>query len=178
MVVAACDFSGFGTIVDVGGGHGLLRSAILRESPNTRGILFDAEWVVAGAPAVFEAAGVSDRCTTVGGSSFFESVPCGGDAYVLKHIVHDWDDENSLQILRNVRAAINPDGKVLIVEAVVPDDDREHLSKLLDLEMLVAATGRERTESQYAKLLSQSGFRHTRTVATVGPASIVEAVAV
>jgi hypothetical protein len=90
---------------------------------------------------------------------FFESVPCGGDAYVLKHIIHDWDDENSLQILRNVRAAINPNGKVLIVEAVVPDDDREHLSKLLDLEMLVAAIGRERTESQYAKLLSQSGFR-------------------
>jgi hypothetical protein len=130
MVVAAYDFSGFGTIVDVGGGHGLLLSAILRESPNTRGILFDAESVVEGAPAVFEAAGVSYRCTTVGGS-FFESAPCGGDAYVLKHIVHDWDDENSLQILRNVRAAINPNGKVLIVEAVVPDDDREHLSKLL-----------------------------------------------
>jgi hypothetical protein len=110
MVVAAYDFSGFGTIVDVGGGHGLLLSAILCESPNTGGILFDAESVVAGAPAVFEAARVSDRCTTVGGS-FFESVPCGGDAYVLKHIVHDWDDENSLQILLNVRAAINPDGK-------------------------------------------------------------------
>jgi hypothetical protein len=105
-------------------------------------------------------------------------VPCGGDAYVLKHIIHDWDDENSLQILRNVRAAINTNGKVSIVEAVVPDDDREHLSKLLDLEMLVSATGRERTESQYAKLLSQSGFRHSRTVGTVGPASIVEAVAV
>ena len=105
-------------------------------------------------------------------------MPCGGDAYVLKHIIHDWDDENSLQILRNVRAAINPNGKVSIVEAVVPDDDREHLSKLLDLEMLVSATGRERTESQYAKLLSQSGFRHSRTVGTVASASIVEAVAV
>jgi hypothetical protein len=177
VVVTAYDFSGFGTIVDVGGGHGLSLSAILRRSPKSRGILFDAESVVAGAPAVFEAADVSDRCATVGGS-FFDSVPAGGDAYVLKHIVHDWDHEKSLPILRNVRAAMKPDAKVLIVEAVVPDDDREHLSKLLDLEMLVAATGRERTEAEYAKLLSQAGFRHTRTVGTVGPASIVEAVAV
>ena len=104
-------------------------------------------------------------------------MPAGGDAYVLKHIIHDWDDEKSVQILRNVRTAMNPGAKVLIVEAVVPDDDREHLSKLLDLEMLVAATGRERTEAEYAELLRQAGFRHTRTVATVGPGSIVEAVA-
>jgi hypothetical protein len=108
----------------------------------------------------------------------FESVPAGGDACVLKHIIHDWDDAKSLQILRNVRAAMNPAAKVLIVEAVVPDDDREHLSKLLDLEMLVAASGRERTEAEYAELLRRAGLRHTRTVATVGPASIVEAVAV
>jgi hypothetical protein len=177
LVVGAYDFSRFRTIVDVGGGHGLLLSAILRESPDSRGILFDADSVVEGAPAVLDSAGVSDRCSAVGGS-FFESVPAGGDAYVLKHIIHDWDDEKSLQILRNVRTAMNPDAKVLIVETVVPDDDREHLSKLLDLEMLVAATGRERTEGEYAKLLSQAGLRHTRTVGTVGPASIVEAVAV
>ncbi len=103
-------------------------------------------------------------------------MPAGGDAYVLKHIIHDWDDEKSVQILRNIRTAMNPGAKVLIVEAVVPDDDREHLSKLLDLEMLVAATGRERTEAEYAELLRQAGFRHTRTVGTVGPGSIVEAV--
>jgi O-methyltransferase len=174
-VVAAYDFSQFGTIVDVGGGHGLLLSAILREASNSRGVLFDAESVVQGAPAVLEPAGVSDRCTAVSGS-FFESVPAGGDAYVLKHIIHDWDDEKSLAILRNIHAAMNPGAKVLIVEAVVPDDDREHLSKLLDLEMLVAATGRERTEAEYGELLRKAGFRHTRTVPTVGPASIVEAV--
>jgi hypothetical protein len=176
-VVAAYDFSRFGSIVDVGGGHGLLLAEILRQSPNSKGILFDAESVVDGAPAVLEPAGVSDRCTVVGGS-FFESVPAGGDAYVLKHIIHDWDDEKSVQILRNIRAAMNPGAKVLVVEAVVPDDDREHVSKLLDLEMLVAATGRERTEVEYAELLQRAGFRHTRTVATVGPASVVEAVAV
>jgi O-methyltransferase domain len=176
VVVAAYDFTRFGTIVDIGGGHGLLLAEILRKSPNSKGILFDAESVVEGAPSVLEPAGVSERCTAVGGS-FFESVPGGGDAYVVKHIIHDWDDEKSVQILRNVRAAMNPDATLLIVETVVPDDDREHLSKLLDLEMLVAATGRERTEAEYAELLRRAGFRRTRTVATVGPASIVEAVA-
>ncbi len=157
VVVAAYDFSPFGTIVDVGGGHGLLLSAILRQAPDSRGILFDAESVVEGAPAVLEPAGVSARCTTVAGS-FFESVPAGGDAYVLKHIIHDWDDEKSLQILRNVRAAMNPGAKVLIIEAVVPDDDREHLSKLLDLEMLVAATGRERTGGGVRRVVAAGGF--------------------
>jgi O-methyltransferase len=175
-VVAAYDFAQFGTIVDVGGGHGLLLSSILQQARTSSGILFDADSVVASAPAVLEPAGVSNRCTAVGGS-FFESVPAGGDAYVLKHIIHDWDDEQSVQILRNIRTAMNPGAKVLIVEAVVPDDDREHLSKLLDLEMLVAVTGRERTEAEYAELLRQAGLRHTRTVGTVGPASIVEAVA-
>jgi hypothetical protein len=136
VVVSAYDFSQFGTIVDVGGGHGLLVSAILRRAPNSRGILFDAESVPEGAQAVLGSAGVSDRCAAIGGS-FFESVPAGADAYVLKHIIHDWDDEKSLQIMRNVRTAMNPDAKVLIVEAVVPENDREHLSKLLDLEMLV-----------------------------------------
>jgi hypothetical protein len=176
LVVAAYDFSQFSTIVDVGGGHGLLLAEVLRQSPDSNGILFDAESVVEGAPAVLEPAGVAHRCTTVGGS-FFESVPAGGDAYLLKHIVHDWDDETSVQILRNVRAAMKPDATVLIVETVVPDDDREHLSKLIDLEMLVAATGKERTEAEYVELLRQAGFRFTRTVATVGPASLVEAVA-
>jgi O-methyltransferase domain/Dimerisation domain len=175
VVVAAYDFTRFDTIVDIGGGHGLLLAEILRKSPNSKGILFDAESVVEGAPSVLEPAGVSERCTAVGGS-FFESVP-GGDAYVLKHIIHDWDDEKSVQILGNVRAAMNPHATLLIVETVVPDDDRDHLSKLLDMEMLVAATGRERTEAEYAELLRRAGFRHTRTVATVGPASIVEAVA-
>jgi hypothetical protein len=117
--VSANDFSQFGTIVDAGGGRGLLLSAILRRATNSRGILFDAESVVEGAQAVLVSAGVSDRCAAIGGS-FFESVPAGADAYVLKHIIHVWDDEKSLQILRNVRTAMNPDAKVLIVEAVVP----------------------------------------------------------
>jgi hypothetical protein len=112
------------------------------------------------------------------GGSFFESVPSGGDVYLLKHIVHDWDDDQAEQILRNVRAAMKPDATVLLVEMVVPDDDREHMSKLLDLEMLVALTGRERTQAEYAELLGRAGFRFMQTVPTVGPASIVEASAV
>lgn len=176
-VLAAYDFTGAGTIVDVGGGHGGLLAAILRKWPQSRGILFDSEAVVEGAPAVLNAAGVADRCTVVGGS-FFESVPSGGDVYVLKHIVHDWDDSNALQILRNIRAAISSSAKLLVIESVVPDDDREHLSKILDLEMLLVATGRERTAAQYAELLRAAGFRLTRVIPTAGPSSVVEAEAV
>jgi hypothetical protein len=117
---------------------------------------------------------VTDRCAVVGGS-FFETVPSGGDAHVLKHIVHDWDESNALQILHNVRAAIPRNAKPLTLECVVPDDDREHLSKLLDLEMLAVGTGRERTANEYAELLPTAGFRYTRVIPTVGPKSIVEA---
>jgi hypothetical protein len=166
-VLAAYDFSDFGTIVDVGGGHGRLLAAILRRAPRARGILFDAESVVAGAPVVLDAAGVADRTAVVGGS-FFESVPSGGDAYVLKHIVHDWDESKVLEILRNVRSAMAANTKLLVIETVIPADDREHLSKLLDLEMLVAGTGKERTAVEYRQLLNRAGFRNTRVIPTVG----------
>ena len=172
-VLAAYDFCAFGTVVDVGGGHGRLLAAILRKTAQSRGILFDMDPVVVGAPAVLEAEGVADRCTVLGGS-FFESVPQGGDAYVLKHIVHDWDESKVKQILRNVRAAMATNTKLLVLEAVVPVDDREHLSTILDLEMLVVGTGRERTAAEYTDLLRATGFRNTRVIPTVGPTSIVE----
>jgi hypothetical protein len=172
-VLAAYDFSNFGTIVDVGGGRGRLLAAILRTAPQARGILFDAQSVVAGAPVVLNAAGVADRTAVVGGS-FFESVPSGGDAYVLKHIVHDWDESRVLEILRNVRSAVAANTKLLVIETVIPGDDREHLSKLLDLEMLVTGTGKQRTAAEYAKLLNRVGFRNTRVIPTVGPVSVVE----
>jgi len=172
-VPAAYDFSGFGTIVDVGGGHGRQLAAILRKATRARGILFDAEPVVAGAPAVLDAAGVADRTAVVGGS-FFESVPSGGDAYVLKHIVHDWDESKVLEILQNIRNAMAAVAKLLVIETVIPDDEREHLPKLLDLEMLVASTGKERTGTEYTQLLNRAGFRNTRVIPTVGPVSIVK----
>jgi hypothetical protein len=173
-ILAAYDFSGFSTIVDVAGGHGRLLAAVLRRAPQSRGILFDMESVVADAPAVLEAAGVADRCTITSGS-FFESVPAGGDAYMLKHIIHDWDDERASEILANVRKAILATGKLLLIESVVPDDDRDHFAKVLDLEMLVVATGKERTRAQYDELLRSADFRLRRIVESVGPTSVIEA---
>lgn len=173
--VPAYDFSKSKLIVDVGGGHGALLAAVLRQAPNARGVLFDLPQVVAGAGATV--ADVASRCDLSGGS-FFESVPAGGDTYLLKTVIHDWNDEQSLAILRNVRAAIAPGGKVLLFEMVLPERAPAHLGMVLDLEMLVAAGGQERTRREYAELLSQAGFELRRVVATASPLAIVEARAV
>jgi hypothetical protein len=174
-VAAAYDFSGIGTLVDVGGGHGHLLGTILKKTPALRGVLFDAPHVVAGAKVA--AMGVADRCTAVGGN-FFESVPAGGDAYILKHIIHDWNDADCGRILRNIRKVSKPGTKLLLVELVIPPGDDPHPGKLLDLEMLVVASGKERTEVEYAALVAASGFKLTRVVPTQSPASVVEAEAV
>ncbi len=173
--VPAYDFSSSKLIVDVGGGHGALLAAVLRQAPDTRGVLFDLPQVVAGAGATV--ADVASRCDIQGGS-FFESVPAGGDTYLLKTVIHDWDDEQSCAILRNVRAAIAPGGKVLLFEMVLPEGAPNHLGLVLDLEMLVAAGGQERTRREYAQLLSQAGFELQRVVPTTSPLAIVEARAV
>ncbi|WP_409434383.1 methyltransferase [Mycobacterium sp. SMC-14] len=173
--VPAYDFSKSKLIVDVGGGHGSLLAAVLRQAPDARGVLFDLPQVVAGADATV--ADVASRCDIQGGS-FFSSVPAGGDTYLLKTVIHDWDDEQSLAILRNVRAAIAPGGKVLLFEMVLPEGAPAHLGLLLDLEMLVAAGGQERTRQEYAELLSQAGFKLQRVVPTTSPLAIVEARAV
>jgi C-methyltransferase len=173
-VVAGYDFSAYPTIVDVGGGHGRLLSAILAATPAARGVLFDQPQVVAGAEPLLRQHDVADRVRVAGGS-FFDAVPDGGDAYVLKHIIHDWPDDQAVQILRNVRAAAATGTTVLLIEFVMPEHDREFPGKLLDLEMLVHAAARERTTSEYRCLLEQSGFRMTRVVHTAGPFSLVEA---
>ncbi|WP_409426412.1 methyltransferase [Mycobacterium sp. SMC-11] len=173
--VPAYDFSASKLIVDVGGGHGALLAAVLRQAPDARGVLFDLPQVVAGAgPATAE---VASRCDIQGGS-FFESVPAGGDTYLLKTVIHDWDDEQSLAILRNVRAAISPDGKVLLFEMVLPEGAPAHLGLVLDLEMLVAGGGQERTRREYGELLSQAGFELQRMIPTTSPLAIIEARAV
>lgn len=174
-LVKAYDFTPFEQIVDVGGGHGQLLAAILKTAPKSRGVLFDLESVVAGAEGVLTEAGVADRCTVVGGS-FFDSVPNNGDAYVMKNIIHDWEDGKAIQILSNIRAAMNPHGKVLLCETVVPQGNSPHFSKWLDLEMLVQATGRERTEEEYSELFTKAGLSLSRVVPSVGPMSIVEGV--
>jgi hypothetical protein len=173
-VLAAYDFSRFGQIVDVGGGHGSLLAAVLKSAPNANGVLFDLPSVVEGAPPVLDVAGIADRCTVSAGS-FMEAVPEGGDAYLLKTIIHDWDEETALLILRNVRAAMSPKAKLLLLEMVLPEHDSAHFGTMLDLEMLVVAGGKERTRSEYANLLARAGFQLERVVETAGPLSIVEA---
>jgi hypothetical protein len=117
---------------------------------------------------------VAARCELVAGD-FFESVPAGGDTYLLSWILHDWDDDSALRILRNVRAAIVPEGRLLVVESVLPPGDGPHFSRFGDIVMLVALGGRERTEAEYADLLGGAGFRLERVTATDGPRSVLEA---
>jgi len=176
-VVAAYDFSGLGTVVDVGGGQGALMSAILRANPKLRGVLCDTPHVVEGAGSVLNAAGVADRCE-VAACNFFESVPDGGDAYILKLIIHDWDDKDAAMILKTVRMVMPEHGRLLLVENVIPPGNEAHEGKLLDIVMLVELGGRERTAEEYEALLGEAGFRMTRIVPTEGQLSIVEGVPV
>lgn len=174
-VAAAYDFSQFETIIDIGGATGNMLAAVLNRHSGPRGILYDMPHVVRDAPALLEAAGVSDRVTLESGS-FFERVPAGGDAYILSHIVHDWNEDQCLTILGNVRKAMKPDGKVLIVEFVLPEDDTPHLGKLADMVMLVIPGGQERTPTEYDELLGKAGFKMNRVVPTDSPVSVVEAI--
>ncbi len=175
-VLAAYDFSGAGTVVDVGGGQGALLAAVLEADPRARGVLFDRPHVVAAARARLATAGlVPARCHLVEGD-FFGAVPPGGDLYVLKRIIHDWDDGRARSILRNCRAAVPEAGRLLLVELVVPPGDEPSDAKLLDLLMLVYAGGRERTEAEYRDLLASAGFGLTRVVPTASCVSVVEAV--
>lgn len=173
-VVEAYDFSGFQTIADIAGGHGFLLSQILKAAPSLSGILFDMPQVIAGAGALLEREGVQGRVEKVAGD-FFASIPTA-DAYIMKHIIHDWDDERSVKILTNIREAMKPEGKVLIVETVVPEGDEPHYSKLLDLEMLTSPGGVERTAQEYETLLAEAGLGLARIIPTKSPFSIIEAV--
>ncbi len=173
-VVEACDFSGIKTLADIAGGHGYLLSQILKANPTLKGVLFDVPSVIAGADALLEREGARKRVEKVAGD-FFKEVP-SADAYIMKHIIHDWDDERCITILKNIHAAMNGDGKVLIVETVVPAGNEPHYSKLLDLEMLTSPGGAERTAEEYGALLAQAGFRLTRIVPTKSPFSVIEAV--
>lgn len=173
-IVDAYDFSAFGTIVDVGGGRGSLLAGILKAHPAVRGVLFDQPSVVANAPTVLAEAGVADRCRVVGGS-FFDSVPNGGDAYILSVVIHDWDDEPATTILRTCRAAMTDSSRLLLIERVLPDDPREDLSAYLqDLNMLHSLSGRERSASEFSALLNGSGLRMTRIVRTQSPFVVIE----
>ncbi|MFC5740525.1 methyltransferase [Dyella tabacisoli] len=176
-VVAAYDFSPFNTIVDVGAGYGALLTAILRGQPNARGILFDQPHVADAAKEPLALAGVAERCSTVGGD-FFVKVPAGGDAYVLSLLLHDWDDERSVTILRHCREAMPAHAKLLIVELVLLPGEEPFFGKWLDLHMLVLLGARERTVSEFEALFHASGFELSRIVPTSSGLSVVEAVPV
>jgi len=174
-VLEAYDFSGVDKLVDVAGGTGRLISSILSAYPRMRGVLFDLPHVIAEAGPLLDAAGVRDRCETSTGD-FFRSVPEGGDAYVMKWIIHDWDDEKSTVILKNIHRAMGEKGKLLLIEMVVPKGNQPDLSKLLDLDMMVMTGGRERTEAEFNSLLAASGFKLTRLIRTASSVCVIEAV--
>jgi hypothetical protein len=174
-VAQAYDFSPFETVVDVGGATGNMLAEILGHYAGPRGILFDRPQVVEQASALLEARGVSDRVTIEAGN-FFESVPGGADCYVLSHIIHDWTDNQCATILGHCRNAIQREGRLLLVEMVLPPGDTPHLGKIMDMVMLVFPGGQERTEAEYAALLERSGFRLDRVVPTASTVSVVEAV--
>src|SRR5215470_5329601 len=169
-------FKGVETLMDVAGGHGLLLATVLRRHKKMRGVLFDLPHVAAGAAATFARAGITGRLRIESGD-FFKELPSGADAIIMKHIVHDWDDDSATRILQACHRALGPRGKVLIVDPVVPPGNTPHYGKLLDLEMLVLTPrGRERTKAEFAGLLRRAGFRLSRVIATKSPLSIVEAV--
>ena len=174
-LVREYDFSGLAKIVDVGGGNGSLVSAILLANPAMTGILFDQPHVIEGARRSIEDAGLAVRCDIVGGD-FFSSVPAGGDVYVLRRIIHDWDDDSALKILRNCRAAMRDTARLLLVETVIPPGDEPHPGKVGDFVMLTALGGQERTAEEYAQLLDKAGLRLNRIVSTGWPMSALEGV--
>ncbi|WDI39894.1 methyltransferase [Bremerella sp. P1] len=175
IVLSAYDFSGVGVLADIGGGNGSQISQVLNRNSDLKGILFDLPHVIERAKNSIESAGLLDRCELVGGS-FFESVPEGADIYLMRHIIHDWDDEKSLTILRNCRQAMSANTKLLIVESVIPPGNDPFGGKFLDLVMLLIPGGKERTAEEYRALLDQAGFELTQVIPTTSEVSIIEAV--
>jgi precorrin-6B methylase 2 len=169
----AYDFGRFNTLVDVGGGRGALLAGVLARHPDLRGVLFDQPHVVDTARETFAQAGVSDRVQVVGGS-FFEGVPAGGDAYVLKWIVHDWEDEEAAAILRRCREALGDGGRVVVIERVLGQGDRAEAA-FSDLNMLVMPGGRERTEDEFAALFAAAGLRQAAITPTAGALCLIDA---
>jgi hypothetical protein len=173
-VAAAYDFSPFTTVVDVGGGSGAFLAGLLQARPELRGILFDLPNVTPAAERLLAGAGVLDRCEVMAGD-FFQTVPGGGDVYILSWVIHDWNDEHSTSILQNCRQAMEDHARLLILEQVIPPGDGPSFAKLYDLHMLVLSGGRERTEDEYRALLAASDLELTNVIPTDVPRSVIEA---
>lgn len=174
-VLLSYDFSSVKSIIDVGGGYGKLLTSILEVYPDLQGVLVDLPTVINAATQRIEAHPCHDRCTAIA-ENFLKSLPHGADLYLLSGVIHDWGNQAAERILKNCRNAMRPDGKVLVVECVVPDGDEPSFSKLLDLNMMVMTGGRERTEREFRELFGAAGLTLIRTIPTVSPLSILEAV--
>jgi hypothetical protein len=172
-MIDAYDFSGIGVLADVGGGNGSLLTAVLTKHPAMRGLLYDLPGVTERARTNLQAAGLADRCKVIGGS-FFESIPGEADAYLLRHIIHDWEDGKAITILKNVRRAMSGEGRLLLVESVITAGNAPSFGKLLDLTMLTIPGGKERTEDEFRRLFEAGGFQLTRIVPTTSEVSVIE----
>ena len=168
------DFSGIRTLADIGGSQGFVFSLVLQKYPDMRGILFDLPVVVKGASSVIKSYGLESRIDVRSGN-FFESIPSGADAYLLKHILHDWSDEDCLRILKNIYAVAEPGTKLLIIDAVIGARNEHDFAKILDIQMLVHLRGKERTQAEWKELLHAAGFRLAGVVPTPSFAHVVEA---
>jgi hypothetical protein len=175
VVINAYDLSGVKQLCDVGGGNGSVLIATLKRYPAMRGVLYDLPHVVERARPAFDAAGLKDRCTLIGGD-FFKEIPAGSDAYFFRHIIHDWDDEKATKILVNCRQALPQGGKILVVESIIPPGNEPFFGKDIDLTMLVIPGGQERTEEEYRQLFAGAGLKLARIVPTAGEMFVLEAV--
>jgi cyclopropane fatty-acyl-phospholipid synthase-like methyltransferase len=173
-VLSICDLSGAKTIVDIGGGRGTLMSSMLQAYPEARGIVLDLPHVIEQGRQLIAERGLQDRCELIAGD-FFKAVPSGGDVYVLKWVIHDWTDAQSIAILKNCHAAMPPHSRLLLIEAPLPPRNEPSLHKLMDINMLVMTGGRERTEAEYRSLLEAAGFSLTRVTVTPLELAVLEA---
>jgi O-methyltransferase domain/Dimerisation domain len=174
-ILAAYDFAPAATVIDVGGGQGALVAALLQAHPHLAGVVLDLSPAIAGAKALLAAAGLTARATCVAGD-FFTAVPKGGDLYLLKSVLHNWDDSDVVSILRNCRQAMADGARLLVIERIIPDGNGPSEAKLFDINMLVTVGGQERTEGEYRTLLDLAGLTVTRAIPTTSPLSLLEAV--
>lgn len=176
ILVSSYPFGRYKTIVDIGGGQGLLLAQILKENKSSKGILYDQPHVVATARENMKKERVDDRCIIVEGS-FFESIPNNGDLYILKNIIHDWDDETSVRILKNIHENMSQQATLLMVETIIKTDNKPSFGKFIDLQMMIGTPGgKERTRQEYTDLLQNAGFRLARVINNATPFSFLEAV--
>jgi O-methyltransferase/methyltransferase family protein len=175
-VSLAYDFSGISSIIDIGGGQGRFLRTVLELNPEMKGTVFDTPSTIATAKQPLNGDTCGGRYSTAAGN-FFDSVPEGAEAYILCGVIHDWDDDHGIRILKNCRRAMAKNGRLLLVEMVVPEKDGNCFSKLLDLNMLVMTGGRERTQSEFCALLGAAGYQLTKVIPTIAPQSMIEAVA-